>query len=275
MPGTDTAFTGSVPELYTRYMGPVFFEPYAEDLARRVAGMARGEILETACGTGIVTRALGRVLPGAVSVTATDLNQAMIDRARTLPGGERVHWRQADAQALPFPDAAFDLAICSFGVMFFPDKRRAYREARRVLRPGGQFIFTVWDKLEAIELQFLAHAAVAALYPGDPPEFFRRTPCGYHDIATIRADLAQSGFTGATIETLELASRAASAHDAAVGLVRGTPLSGEIALRDPAGLDGAVEAVAAAIATRFGGGPIEARMRAHIVTLRRPSEPLP
>ncbi len=269
MTDADIAFIGSVPELYTRYMGPVFFKPFAEDLAGRVAGMAGRDILETACGTGIVTRALRRVLPETAAITATDLNQAMLDHAQALPGGERVRWQQADAQALPFADAAYDTVVNSFGVMFFPDKLRAYREALRVLRPGGHFVFSVWNRLETVDLQFLAHNAVAALYPQDPPGFLRRTPCGYHDIAAIRADLGQAGFGDADIETLDLACRAASARDAAVGLVRGTPLSGEIAARDPGGLDRVVDAAEVAIAARFGAGPIEARMQAHVVTVRR------
>jgi SAM-dependent methyltransferase len=269
MADADTAFVGSVPELYTRYMGPMLFEPYAEYLAERIAEEAADQILETACGTGIVTRALSRALPGTVAITATDLNQPMLDHAKALPGGGRVRWRQADAQALPFPDAAFDAVVSAFGVMFFPDKVGAYREALRVLRPGGRFIFTVWNELETVELQFLAHTAVAALYPDDPPEFLRRTPCGYHDIAAIRADLARAGLGEATIETLELASRAVSARDAAIGFVRGTPLSGEISSRDPTGLDRAVEAATEAIAARFGAGPIQARMQARVVTARR------
>ena len=278
MATADTVFSGSVPELYTRYLGPILFEPFAEYLADRITGTAAG-ILETACGTGIVTRALSRVLPRSVAITATDLNQPMLDHAKSLPGGERVRWQQADAQALPFPDAAFDAVVSAFGVMFFPDKVRAYREALRVLRPGGRLMFTVWNRLETVELQFIVHTAVAALYPHDPPGFLRRTPCGYHDIAVIRADLAQSGFGDANIETLDLASRAASADDAAIGFVRGTPLSGEISVRDPpgrdppgrdpVGLDRAVEAATKAIADRFGRGPIQARMQAHVVTAQR------
>jgi SAM-dependent methyltransferase len=267
---TDLAFTGSVPALYTRYLGPMLFEPYARCLAERIKGMAGGDILETACGTGIVTRTLRAALPGAVTITATDLNQPMLDYAETLPGAADVRWQQADAQALPFRDAAFDAVVTAFGVMFFPDKVGAYREALRVLRPGGRFLLSIWDELESNELQFRAHTAVAALYPRDPPGFLRRTPCGYHDVATIRADLAQGGFKDASIETVELVSRTASARDAASGFVRGTPLSGEIVARDPNGLDRAVEAATEAIAARFGRGPIEARMHAHIVTARPP-----
>jgi SAM-dependent methyltransferase len=271
MTNSDNAFVGSIPELYTRYLGPTLFEPYAEYLAGLVAVMSAADILETACGTGIVTRALGRRLPETVSITATDLNQAMLDYAKTVPGAPRVHWQQADAQVLPFPDAAFDLVVSAFGVMFFPDKAGAYRETCRVLRRGGRFVFTVWNNIETVELQFIAHSAVAALYPDDPPGFLQRTPCGYHDVATIRADLARAGIVDATIKTISLESNAASARDAAVGFVRGTPLSSEIGARDPMGLDRAEEAVTQALIARHGAGPIQARMQAHVVTVQRPS----
>jgi SAM-dependent methyltransferase len=269
MTNSDLVFSGSVPELYTRYMGPMLFEPSADYLAGIIAGMPIGDMLETACGTGIVTRALRRALPEMATIVATDLNQPMLDYAQTLPGGERVRWQQADAQALPFADATFDAVVSAFGVMFFPDKPGAYREALRVLRPGGCFVFTVWNNLETIELQFLAHTAVAALYPDDPPGFLRRTPCGYHDIATIRADLAKAGITDASINTVELTGQVASARDAAIGFVRGTPLSGEVAARDLDGHGKAVQAVTEAIITKFGAGPIRASMQAHVVIAQR------
>ena len=269
MTNTGIAFSGSVPELYTRYMGPVFFAPFADVLAQRVSTMGVGAILETACGTGIVTRALRKALPAA-AITATDLNGAMIEHAKTFPGGEGVIWQAADAQALPFPDATFDRVVCAFGVMFFPDRVRAYREAKRVLRQGGgRFLVTVWDRLETIELQLIAHEAVAALYPDDPPAFFRRTPCGYFDLDLIRGDLAQAGFSDVSIETLDPPCRAENARDVAVGMVKGTPLSAEIVARDPGGLDAAVEATTKAITARFGAGPIDARMQAHLVEAAR------
>ncbi len=271
MTNTDLAFFGSVPELYTRYMGPAFFEPYAEVLARKFAGTKSGNVLETACGTGIVTRALRRALPATVALTATDLNQAMLDHGRALPGGDNVRWQQADAQALPFPDASFNAVVTAFGAMFFPDKVGAYREVLRVLRPGGKYLLSIWNRIETIDLNLIADATVAALFPLDPPSFLRRLPSGYHDVDAIRADLEQAGFADIEIETVELPCRTASARDAAIGLVRGTPLSAEIASRDPAGLDRATDAVAAAIAARFGAGPVEARMQAHVVTARSAS----
>src|SRR5258708_21168040 len=143
----DTVFAGSIPALYDRYLGPVLFTPYAKDLAKRLSGLTAGSVLETAAGTGRVTQELAQSLPAEVELTATDLNQAMVDFAQAKPGLKRVAWRQADATQLPFGDARFDAVVCQFGVMFFPDRVAGYREARRVLKAGGPFVFHVWDSL--------------------------------------------------------------------------------------------------------------------------------
>jgi len=158
----DTAFSGSIASIYDDYLGPLIFEPYAQDLANRLSALRAERVLETAAGTGIVTHALLRVLSGGASVVATDLNQPMLDRAAERVASSRVSWQKADAQSLPFPDGAFDAVVCQFGVMFFPDKQKAFREARRVLRPGGRFIFNVWDGIEHNEFADLVNAAVAA-----------------------------------------------------------------------------------------------------------------
>ncbi|MCD6072403.1 MAG: SAM-dependent methyltransferase, partial [Microvirga sp.] len=145
---TDTAFAGSIPALYEQYLVPLKFEPFAEDLAGRLADVTQGRILELAAGTGVVTRAMAQALPPEVEIVATDLNQAMIDLAQTKLQGPNVRWQQADAQSLPFEANSFDAVICQLGVMFFPDKLAAYREALRVLRPGGRFLFNVWNILD-------------------------------------------------------------------------------------------------------------------------------
>jgi SAM-dependent methyltransferase len=270
MANVDVAFVGSVPELYTRYMGPMFFEPYAEDLANRLGGMASGKVLETACGTGIVTRALVAALPDTVAITATDLNQPMLDFAKSQPGGEGADWQQADAQNLPFPDRSFDIVVCQFGVMFFPDKEKAYCEALRVLKPHGRFLFNVWDRIDSNDLTFIVHRTLQELYPDDPPGFLVRTPFGYHDVDTIRADLAGVGFTESTVDTLKLPCRTPFARYPALGLIQGSPLGAEIAARDATGLNRAVAAAARTITERFGRGPIEASMQAHVFSALRP-----
>jgi len=260
----DRVFSGSIPAIYDRYLGPLIFAGYADDLAQRVAAAAPNRVLETAAGTGMVTRAMARVLPAAVEIIATDLNQPMLDYAAAQPGAERVTWRQADAQALPFPDASFDVVVCQFGVMFFPDRATGYREARRVLRPGGRFLFSVWDRIEENEVADVVTAAVAAIFPDDPPRFLARTPHGYHDTAAIADAVRQVGFSRVETETVAKRSRAASPRDPAIGFCQGTPLRGEIEVRGPSRLEEAVDVAAGAVAARFGTGAIDGKIQAHV-----------
>ncbi|PWC90701.1 SAM-dependent methyltransferase [Azospirillum sp. TSH100] len=261
----DKAFAGAIPALYDRYLGPLIFQPYARDLAGRLAGI-EGRILETARGTGIVTCALVQTLPASVELVATDLNQPMLDHAARKLDAPQVTWRQANAMNLPFESTAFDAVVCQFGVMFFPDKPAGFAEARRVLRPGGRFLFSVWDRIEENEITAVVNAAVAAAFPDDPPAFMARTPHGYHDRERIRDELRAAGFTGIEVETVTLRSRAASPVDPATGFCQGTPMRLEIEARDASRLDEVTALAAKAVARHFGDGPIDGKSQAHVVT---------
>ena len=265
----DRDFRGSVPALYDRHLGPMIFAPYAEDMAARLAGLAAGRLLETAAGTGIVTRALDAALPPGVAILATDLNQPMLDHAAAQPASARVAWRQADAQALPFPDGLFDVVVCQFGAMFFPDQARAFAEAHRVLRPGGRFLLSVWDRIEANDFADAVVRAVAGLFPDDPPMFLARTPHGHHDVAPLRALLRQAGFAAVAAEAVAREGRAPDARSVAIGFCQGTPMRGEIEAHGEGALAAATEAAAAAIAARFGDGPVAGRIRAHVLEAAR------
>jgi len=247
MTATDALFAGSIPALYHDHLGPLLFEPYARDIASRAAALRPGRVLETAAGTGIVTEALLRALPEA-GIVATDLNQAMLDVAAGRITSPQVEFRQADAQALPFADAAFDAVVCQFGVMFFPDRIGAYKEARRVLAPGGRFWFNVWDSLDRNPVSKAVAETVAGLFPDDPPSFLSRTPFGYHDPARIEADLRAAGFTAIERETVGLRSAVPSARAAAIGLTHGSPLRAEIEAHGEGALERAADAVAATLA---------------------------
>ena len=268
--GTDTRFTGSIPELYESHLVPLLFEPYAADLANRVAGRHPSRVLETAAGTGAVTRAMAHALPLNVELVATDLNQPMLDRAAAIGTPRPIKWQQADATRLPFDDASFDIVVCQFGVMFFPDKARAFSEARRVLRNGGVLLFNVWDRIEENDFANTVTATLAGLFPADPPLFMRRTPHGYFDTELISRDLADAGFSAAPhFETIAARSRATSARVPAVGLCQGTPLRSEIEARSGGGVDDATSACATAIAERFGTGPVDGKIQAHVVIAQR------
>lgn len=265
MPTGDSTFAGSIPALYDRYLGPLLFEPYAADLVARLADVPIGALLETAAGTGIVTRALARSLPPSVDLVATDLNQAMLDFAAKKPGVERVTFRQADALALPFESGRFDAVVCQFGAMFFPDRVAGYREARRVLKADGRFVLSIWDSLAHNPITRCVVDAAARHLPGNPPRFLARTPHGHFDRATIRRELAEAGFTQVALEVVALPSRAPSPRDPAIGFCQGSPMRGEIEAQAPLGLQEATDAVAHAVAAEFGAGSVEAPMQALVI----------
>ena len=269
MSATDAAFAGSIPALYEQYLGSLLFQPYAEVMAARLDGLTQGRVLETAAGTGIVTRALAKALPRDVEIVATDLNQAMLDLASGKLQAPNVRWQQADAQALPFDDASFDAVVCQFGVMFFPDKQAGYREALRVLKPGGRFLFNVWDSLDRNEVSRIVSEAAGKAFPNDPPRFVERVPFGYFDPDRIRGEVQQAGFENVEIDVVEKVTTAPSAREPATGLCQGSPLRAEIEARGPDRLDEVTAQVADALAARFGAGPVENRMSALVVTAWR------
>ena len=267
-PDSDKVFNGSIPKLYETYLVPLIFEPYAEDLANRLAARSPTRVLEIAAGTGVVTRSLASVLPDGVAIVATDLNQPMLDQAAALGTRRPVEWRQADAMRLPFEDETFDAVVCQFGVMFFADKSRAFAEARRVLRPGGVFLFNVWDRIQDNEFADTVTTALESLFPADPPRFLARTPHGYCDGPTIRKHLADGGFAAAPqISARAARSRAGSPRAPAVAYCQGTPLRNEIEARDASRLGEATDIAAQAIARRFGPGTVDGKIQAHIVSI--------
>jgi ubiquinone/menaquinone biosynthesis C-methylase UbiE len=270
MAETDKVFAGSIPKFYDTMMVPLIFAGYAAHMAQRVAAFSPASVLETAAGTGAVTRALAPRLAAGARYVATDLNRPMLDYAASRQeDAGRIEWRQADALDLPFEDETFDVVCCQFGAMFFPDRVAGYAEAYRVLKPGGRFVFSVWDRIEENAFADEVTAAVAALFPHDPPRFLARTPHGYHDLALIRDELARAGFADIDMQTREDLSRARSARDAAVAYCEGTPLRNEIEARDHRLLPAATDLAAAAIAQRHGEGPVAGKIQAHVIVATR------
>ena len=270
MVATDKVFAGSIPEIYDRFLVPLIFDSYALDLAKRLAKTDPRDVLETAAGTGVLTRAIASRLPANARIVATDLNQPMLNHAKAQQSHDgRIEWKQADALALPFEDQSFDVVACQFGVMFFPDKVQGYKEARRVLKPDGRFFFNVWDKISENEFADVVTEALAAVFPHDPPRFMARTPHGYHDVEQIRHELNAAGFADISVVAVDDKSKASSPLDPAMAYCQGTPLRNEIEARDASRLEDATQKAAEALARRFGNGPIEGRIRAYVIAAIR------
>jgi SAM-dependent methyltransferase len=266
-------FVGSIPEFYDRYLGPVYMDPFARDLVRRLDPAPAGTVLELACGTGIATRRLRDRLPPATRLVATDLNEPMLEVARRkFRPEEQVEWKAADACALPFAAGSFSAVVCQFGLMFMPDKAAAIREARRVLAPGGILMLNVWDSLERNDLPRTGHETIGSLFPGHAPDFYQ-VPFSLHRPEALRGLLADAGFTDIRIETAALDGTSPSARDLAIGMVEGNPVANDIRQRGTVPIETVIDSVAAAVSARFGDRPVRARMQALVVSGRAPASP--
>ena len=254
-------------DLYERHLGPALFEPYAIDLVRRVADHAEGSVLEMACGTGILTQQLRTRLKPAVSLTATDINPGMLDYAqRKLKDLNGIVWRQADIADLPFPDGSFNIAVCQFGLMFVPDKDRAFREMHRVLVNGGLLVFNVWDRMEHNPYSILVHETVASFFPDHPPQFFK-APFSFADVDVLRRLLTANGFSQVEIQAVPKECLSGTAKLLAIGMIEGAPILAEIQERggSPKPI---VDAVTEAFARIGGDSPFRSTMQAIVVTAR-------
>jgi len=264
----DRAFGDAIAELYERELVPLIFQPYAKDLAERIVALSPVDVLEIAAGTGVLTRALSARLPERARLVASDLNPSMLAQAQRAGTRHVVEWRQADAMQLPFGNASFDVVACQFGAMFFPDRAHAFSGMRRVLRPGGTLLFSVWDDIADNQFAQEVERALAELFPDDPPRFMSRTPHSYHDRARITDDLQRAGFAQAPVfETLVERSRAASAMVPAIAYCQGTPFRNEIESRRAGSLTDVTRAAADRLAHRFGSGVVDGRIQATIVTI--------
>jgi ubiquinone/menaquinone biosynthesis C-methylase UbiE len=269
MSGNLADFSGSIPQNYDSGMGPIIFAGYAADMARRTAAGSPSRVLETASGTGIVTRALRDAISANAHLTATDLNGDMQEIARTKFGSEeQVVFRVADATALPFADASFDAVVCQFGVMFFPDKDKSYREVNRVLLSGGRYLFSVWDAHRYNPFGRIAHKVIGSFFPVDPPKFYE-VPFSYHLIDPIKESLIAASFTGIEISVVELHRSVADFWAFARGVVFGNPVFDQIRQRggvEPAQIQ---EAVVAAMRQEFGDEPSVMPVQAIVFEARK------
>lgn len=270
---SGATFVGSIPENYDRYLAPIQLEPFAGDLAKRVPTGLR-DVLELACGTGVVTRHLRERLDEQTNLVATDFSEGMLKYAQSKPGySKKIEWKVADATALPFKDNSFDSVVCGFGVMFFADKDKAASEIFRVLRPGGRLLFNTWDKIEFNDFPHIVHDLVEEMFAGDPPPFYQ-LPFGYHDHYEIRTLLRRAGFVDVALTTVEMKVQGTPA-DAAIGLVKGNPIGPEIEQRLGKDLSEVVDKAQKAVADELGSKMAKGRARAIIVGGRKPGQLAP
>jgi len=261
-------FTGDIPRYYDRHLGPIIFEDYAADLARRAAAIGGKEVLEIAAGTGISTIALRKALPASTRIVATDLNEPMLEIAKEkLGSAENITFRQADAMALPFDDDAFDLVVIQFGVMFFPDKPAAFSEARRVLKPGGTLLFNVWGTMQANPFGEIAHSSGAHFLPDNPPQFYK-TPFGYADIARVRDDFASAGFSDVAHDLVRIDKEVRDWRHFAHGAVWGNPMLPDL-LAGGVDPDAVVAWLVDKLTDRFGKERARLPLEAIVYTVRK------
>lgn len=262
------SFSGSIPDYYDKYLGPAVFDAFAAHLAQQLPARPPGDVLEIACGTGLVTRWLRERLDASIRLTATDLSKAMLDYARAKLGeGAGIEWREADALDLPFPDGEFGAVVCAFGIMFVPDKPAAFREFRRVLKDGGVLLFDVWDCIEESPHAVINAQIVEGLFPGDEEIRFR-LPYAMHDPNLLQQLLNEAEFRDVRIEKKRIALDRVSARTLATGQIRGTPRSLLIEKRGVP-LDGVIDKVAVALAQAGGADPYRGHAQALVVQARR------
>jgi SAM-dependent methyltransferase len=248
-------FAGSIPAFYDAGLGPHLFADYAADLTQRAAATKPANVLEIAAGTGIVTRLLRSALPDSTHLIASDLNVPMLEIARQKFGTEeQVEFQPADACDLPFEQGAFDALVCQFGVMFFPNKDQAYREAHRVLVSGGRYYFNVWDSFEFNPFARITHEIVGSFFKQDAPSFYT-VPFGYHRIDAVRASLAAAGFEDISVHVVKFNKTIPNARRFAEGLIRGNPIIDEIYDRGAADPETIVATLTAALQGIFGNDP--------------------
>jgi SAM-dependent methyltransferase len=248
-------FSGSIPEYYDTILGPAQLERLGADLVRRLPVRPKGDVLELACGTGIVTRRLRERVDANFRLIATDVSEPMLAYARAKVKG-KIDWRVADAAALPFKDATFGVVVSQLGVMFVPDKPKLFSEARRVLEEGGTLLFNCWDRLELNPHASTASEVMQELFPGDPDMDFAKVPYGFNDRGEIQALLEAARFRGVEIEELKLKVQCPSAHTFATGQIRGTPRSTLIEKKG-ANLDQVIEKLAQRLAAVGGAEPFQ------------------
>jgi SAM-dependent methyltransferase len=249
-----------------RHFAPSVLSPFADDLARRLSRFNNGPLLEIAAGTGVLTQAIASALSAGLTLIATDPAQDIVEHAMQKPGMARVIWQQADPLALPFADATFGIVACLTGVATLASPVQAFKQVRRVLKPGGRFVFSVPGNIRHNPVASCLQAALNDSFPDTPPRFIADGLHGYANNEIIDDDLTEAGFTDAIYTTVELPFAVASARDIAIGYCLGTLVRADLEQRTAGNIEPILHAATLALEQRFGAGVIQSTMRAHVVS---------
>jgi ubiquinone/menaquinone biosynthesis C-methylase UbiE len=258
---TTPRFSGSIPEHYDRVLGPMFFEPYAIEVSQRIDPSSVNTVLEIGSGTGRVTAHLRNVISSATKLIGSDISEDMLAVAKEKLKGLDIDWRIIDAQDLPFDDDSIDVIVGCFCYMFVPDKHKAFAEAHRVLRPGGMFIFSTWDKLELNGASYTYRKIVKKLFEDSLPESYN-LPFSMNDQNAIKGMLKETGFSKIKVERVDKDSISQTAGEAANGLARGGSIYNEIMMHDPSLVEEIIKELEKELSEKFGTSPMIAPMTA-------------
>jgi ubiquinone/menaquinone biosynthesis C-methylase UbiE len=248
---------------YDDFLGPLFFEPYAIEVAKRIDPSPVSIALEIAAGTGRVTRHIRKCLAASAKLIASDISEEMLAEAKKKLSHLDIEWQSIDAQQLPFSDNSIDLVVCCFGYMFVHDKPKAFAEAYRVLRPGGVFLFTTWDKLEHNAASYISRSLAEKYLKGPLPESYNLA-VSMSDEDVIRPLLVKAEFSKIFIEKVEQFSVCPTAKKAATGLVEGGFIFKEIRQRNPDWIEEIKIKLEKELCEKFGAAPMIAPMSAVI-----------
>jgi ubiquinone/menaquinone biosynthesis C-methylase UbiE len=229
-PDLDPSLALQIARNYERWFVPSIGAPVAEDPVRSALLRPGERVLDVACGTGVVARlAAEKVAPGG-AVTGLDPNPAMLSVAREeAPTGTTLDWVQAPAEAIPFPEGSFDVALCGMGLQFFGDRVAGLREIRRVLVDGGRLVASLPGP-EPLPFQLMARCFERFL--GPEAVSFVDAVFSLYDGAEIRALATEAGFTGVEVRSAEQSVGPAPPAEVLWRYVESTPLSAAVAGAD-------------------------------------------
>lgn len=257
-------FNGSVPEVYETVLGNFIFEPFAVDIVNRISNKNAFNVLELAAGTGRVTKHLIHAFSPNAKIVASDISLPMMEKAKLVVSSQNLTWQQVDIADIPFSEGSFDVIVCQFGVMFLQDKLRAFSEIRRVLKLGGQLLFSTWACIEENPIWKISNQVATKFFGPAPAAIQKSGPFSICNAVDAEAQLHDAGFIHTKVEKQRITSSISSASLAAKGFIHGLPLKDIIIKQNPEILSQIQEEMENSFADHFGNNPLTASFTAFV-----------